>query len=714
MNNDMPVSAFNRVNGSNGSSLWTPTSASSSVHTPFILAPPPAGTASHGHHQQHNNNSATSTTTNNGTSTGSPMKVPVKPPPLKSLPPLSGYGGGPTVPLSPSGLAASMADRLPHLTLPFSPDILWRYPTQFSALTSSSPASGGGNSSSAGHHHSHHSQQPSSPHLDVKTHLPGALGPDPRTWGREDVLTFLRWCEREFDLPGLDLDKFQMNGKALCLLNKSDIAERAPGSGDVVHNALQLLLRDAPYTGRVPSSPLTPHPHTAHQQHLLSHALAAAAAHHHQQQQQQQQQQNSSSSGANSSGNNGGGSHLLSPPNSARTPTSASGWPSANQLFSSADFHSLGHLIQQTNSVTLSPAPSVSDGSGNSQGGSPSHAEQSAAAAAAAAALAAQAHINFYTQALAQAHNQAQAAANSAQAGSNSGSQSDSEENDSVQDNSPSRSPAPSTPIHLVPPPMSPLATTFSSAASSKSMDKDPLATTPLSDRGGGGDGLDSGSNGRLLWDFLQQLLNDPSQRYSHYIAWKNRETGVFKITDPAGLARLWGIQKNHPSMNYDKMSRALRYYYRVNILRKVQGERHCYQFLRNPIELKSIKNISLLRHQMAAAAAAAATTTTTSSATTATGSSGSSSTTSSGKMADSTDASLERYSPSSSCNAPDQDFDAEPRTSRFASNNNNEQDPEDNDCDMPTDLSMDSCERRGLNGTNPYLTTIKTENMAS
>lgn len=37
-------------------------------------------------------------------------------------------------------------------------------------------------------------------------------GPDPRTWAREDVVTFLRWCEREFDLPGLDLDKFQMNG----------------------------------------------------------------------------------------------------------------------------------------------------------------------------------------------------------------------------------------------------------------------------------------------------------------------------------------------------------------------------------------------------------------------------------------------------------------------------------------------------------------------
>lgn len=91
-------------------------------------------------------------------------------------------------------------------------------------------------------------------------------------------------------------------------------------------------------------------------------------------------------------------------------------------------------------------------------------------------------------------------------------------------------------------------------------------------------DGPEPNTNGRLLWDFLQQLLNDPAQRYSSYIAWKCRDTGVFKIVDPAGLAKLWGKQKNHLSMNYDKMSRALRYYYRVNILRKVQGERHCYQ----------------------------------------------------------------------------------------------------------------------------------------
>ena len=36
---------------------------------------------------------------------------------------------------------------------------------------------------------------------------------DPRVWSRDDVATFLRWCEREFDLPHFDMEMFQMNGK---------------------------------------------------------------------------------------------------------------------------------------------------------------------------------------------------------------------------------------------------------------------------------------------------------------------------------------------------------------------------------------------------------------------------------------------------------------------------------------------------------------------
>ena len=156
----------------------------------------------------------------------------------------------------------------------------------------------------------------------------------------------------------------------------------------------------------------------------------------------------------------------------------------------------------------------------------------------------------------------------SVSAGNSNGSR-NSDSEDSMQDSS-QRSPAASA-VTSSAPPRSPQLPTSSRGGGA--------AAAGAAGEGAAGEAGESPTtNGRLLWDFLQQLLNDPGQRYTSYIQWKNKETGVFKIVDPAGLARLWGIQKNHLSMNYDKMSRALRYYYRVNILRKVQGERHCYQ----------------------------------------------------------------------------------------------------------------------------------------
>ena len=41
----------------------------------------------------------------------------------------------------------------------------------------------------------------------------GGLPTDPRTWSRDDVSQFLQYCEREFDLEKIDMEKFQMNGK---------------------------------------------------------------------------------------------------------------------------------------------------------------------------------------------------------------------------------------------------------------------------------------------------------------------------------------------------------------------------------------------------------------------------------------------------------------------------------------------------------------------
>ena len=43
---------------------------------------------------------------------------------------------------------------------------------------------------------------------------------------------------------------------------------------------------------------------------------------------------------------------------------------------------------------------------------------------------------------------------------------------------------------------------------------------------------------------------------------------------DQEEVARRWGNLKHKPRMNYDKLSRALRYYYQKNIIKKVSFEK--------------------------------------------------------------------------------------------------------------------------------------------
>ncbi|XP_016052950.1 PREDICTED: transcription factor ETV6 isoform X2 [Miniopterus natalensis] len=76
----------------------------------------------------------------------------------------------------------------------------------------------------------------------------------------------------------------------------------------------------------------------------------------------------------------------------------------------------------------------------------------------------------------------------------------------------------------------------------------------------------------RLLWDYVYQLLSD--SRYENFIRWEDKESKIFRIVDPNGLARLWGNHKNRTNMTYEKMSRALRHYYKLNIIRKEPGQR--------------------------------------------------------------------------------------------------------------------------------------------
>lgn len=81
------------------------------------------------------------------------------------------------------------------------------------------------------------------------------------------------------------------------------------------------------------------------------------------------------------------------------------------------------------------------------------------------------------------------------------------------------------------------------------------------------------------LWQFLKDLLLRPD-RYNSCIKWIDRQRGIFKIEDSTKVAKLWGLRKNRPAMNYDKLSRSIRQYYKKGIIKKTEhSKRLVYQF---------------------------------------------------------------------------------------------------------------------------------------
>ncbi|KAL3214743.1 hypothetical protein MRX96_034721 [Rhipicephalus microplus] len=93
-----------------------------------------------------------------------------------------------------------------------------------------------------------------------------------------------------------------------------------------------------------------------------------------------------------------------------------------------------------------------------------------------------------------------------------------------------------------------------------------------------GSPGNRTGNNGQIqLWQFLLEMLTERDSR--EYIQWIGDE-GEFKLNNPEMVAQLWGLRKNKPSMNYEKLSRALRYYYDGDMIAKVHGKRFVYKFV--------------------------------------------------------------------------------------------------------------------------------------
>ncbi|XP_035225655.1 ets DNA-binding protein pokkuri-like isoform X2 [Stegodyphus dumicola] len=75
-------------------------------------------------------------------------------------------------------------------------------------------------------------------------HLPS----DPRQWSREDVAKWIQYVTTTHRLPTVQLDRFLMNGKALCLMTMDMFVSRVPLGGKLLYKDFQLRLNRALYS----------------------------------------------------------------------------------------------------------------------------------------------------------------------------------------------------------------------------------------------------------------------------------------------------------------------------------------------------------------------------------------------------------------------------------------------------------------------------------
>ncbi|XP_078053906.1 ETS-related transcription factor Elf-3 [Mustelus asterias] len=86
---------------------------------------------------------------------------------------------------------------------------------------------------------------------------------------------------------------------------------------------------------------------------------------------------------------------------------------------------------------------------------------------------------------------------------------------------------------------------------------------------------------GTHLWEFIRDILLHPEIN-NGLLKWEDRTEGIFKFLKSEAVAQLWGEKKKNSSMTYEKLSRAMRYYYKREILERVDGRRLVYKFGKN------------------------------------------------------------------------------------------------------------------------------------
>jgi hypothetical protein len=74
---------------------------------------------------------------------------------------------------------------------------------------------------------------------------PGQLPLDPLKWDRDQVQQWLTISAAKYRIRHVDLRKFRMNGRALCLVSPSGFEARVPDSGSMLYSELCLRLQQA-------------------------------------------------------------------------------------------------------------------------------------------------------------------------------------------------------------------------------------------------------------------------------------------------------------------------------------------------------------------------------------------------------------------------------------------------------------------------------------
>ncbi|XP_067282925.1 transcription factor ETV6 isoform X2 [Pseudorasbora parva] len=366
------------------------------------------------------------------------------------------------------------------------------------------------------------------------TRLPAHLRMQPVFWSREDVCQWLRWAEREFALRPISSGSFQMNGKALLLLTKEDFRYRSPHSGDVLYELLQHILkqRKPQYFPSGSFHTLNETPlHHKHEETVRRPALSL--------QPPTIELRHRSRS-----------PHHHHPPPALQDPQASAPLPDSNH-----------HLPDDLYPLSVSPA--APNGHAHSREAPPTSpcAEEATPPRV----------IQLMPSAIMHPLLLSPARGNPADFRHGRGTPQENGREVKGQQGA----------VHYAP---------HLSLAHQLPLQDERLYRNqiimPVSPPEEQATPIGRIADCRLLWDYVYQLLSD--SRYENYIRWEDRETKVFRIMDPNGLARLWGNHKNRTNMTYEKMSRALRHYYKLNIIRKEPGQRLLFRFMKTPDEIMS------------------------------------------------------------------------------------------------------------------------------